>query len=312
MIDTQIFSSTPETEASEVSASSNWGQERRLEFIDFRLRWDKTVNRSDLKSHFGISTPQASLDIAKYTQLAADNLLYDRSSRTYRATAAYAPLIGNTSPQRYLNELLACSTGILNERDSYIGWTPPFAAVPALTRLADGETLALLLNAIRHRGRVCIRYQSDSDDEPIDRSISPHAFAYDGFRWHVRAYCFVREGYRDFVLGRILAIEVDAQPGRDPALDSGWNTFVPLVIVANPRLTEGNRRVVERDYSMTDGLTTIEVRQALLYYVLKMLELGPFGVRTLRPPQIVLKNEDEIKPYIENIVVGRRPSQPIS
>jgi len=308
MIDMQKFSGTPETDASEAPATSNWGQERRLEFIDFRLRWDKTVNRSDLKSHFGISTPQASLDIAKYTQLAADNLLYDRSSRTYRATAAYTPLIGNTSPQRYLNELLACSTGILNERDSYIGWAPPFAAVPVLTRLADGETLALLLAAIRHCGTVCIRYQSDSDDEPIERSISPHAFAYDGFRWHVRAYCFVRQGYRDFVLGRILAIEAGAQPGRDPVLDASWHTLVPLEIAANPSLTEGNRRVVERDYSMTDGHTTIEVRQALLYYVLKLLELGPFGLGTLRPPQIVLKNKEEIKTYIESIFAGGRTS----
>ena len=306
MDEIKIPTRTTNVDVDAAPLSSNWGQERRLEFIDFRLRWEKTVNRSDLRSHFGISVPQASLDIAKYTQLASNNLEYDRSSRTYRATAAYAPVIGNTSPQRYLDELLACSRGILSESDTYIGWAPPFAAVPAPTRLVDGETLSLLLDAIRFRGSVRINYQSDSDDQPIERVISPHAFAFDGFRWHVRAYCFFRDGYRDFVLGRILNIDVEEVPGRDPALDSGWNTFVRLVVMANPHLTKGNRSAVERDYSMTGGETTLDVRQALLYYALKQLQLGPFSSGHLQPPQLELKNEDELQPYIQKISVGRR------
>lgn len=308
MNDTNLFSDPVDAAGSEAQFSSNWGQERRLEFIDFRLRWDRTVNRSDLKSHFAISTPQASLDIAKYTQLAPSNLIYDRSSRTYRATADYAPVIGNTSPQRYLNELLACSSEILSERDTYIGWMPPFAAVPALTRLVDGDTLSVLLNAIRFRESVRIFYQSDSAADPIDRVISPHAFAFDGFRWHVRAYCFFREGYRDFVLGRILRISVETMPGRAPELDTGWNTFVRLVIAANPCLTEGNRRAVERDYAMVDGHATLEVRQALLYYVLKQLELGPFASTRPQTAQIVLKNEDDIREQVRNLAVSRAPA----
>jgi hypothetical protein len=216
-------------------------------------------------------------------------------------------VIGNTSPHRYLDELLACSRGILNEGDTYIGWAPPFAAVPAPTRLVDGETLSLLLDAIRLRGSVRINYQSDSDDQPTERVISPHAFAFDGFRWHVRAYCFFRDGYRDFVLGRILNIDMETVPGRDPALDSGWNTFVRLVVTANPHLTEGNRRAVERDYSMVEGETTLDVRQALLYYVLKQLQLGPFSSGHLQPPQLLLKNEDELQPYIRKFSNGKRP-----
>jgi predicted DNA-binding transcriptional regulator YafY len=169
----------------------------------------------------------------------------------------------------------------------------------------DGETLSLLLDAIRWRSSVRISYQSDSDDQPIDRVISPHAFGYDGLRWHVRAYCFFREAYRDFVLGRVLSITTDQEPGRDPALDSGWNTLVRLVITANPDLTEGNRRAIERDYSMTEGETTIDVRAALLYYVLKQLQLGPFSIGHIQLPQLLLKNEHEIEPYLQNMSINR-------
>lgn len=289
----------------ETLAGANWGQERRLEFIDFRLRWEKTVNRADLRNHFGISIPQASLDIAKYTQMAPQNLVYDRSSRTYRVAEGYAPSVGNTAPQRYLNEVLAFSRGLLDARDAYIGWMPPFAGVPVLTRLVDSQTLSLLLDAIRHQGCVRITYQSDSAADPIERVISPHAFGHDGFRWHVRAYCFLRETYRDFVLGRILTICIDSTQGRDPQEDVKWRTILQIKIVANPDLTEGNRRAVELDYSMVDGATTIEVREALLYYVLKELELGPFAYPGFQPPQIVLINHVELSSFMEQILNSR-------
>jgi hypothetical protein len=290
----------------EQPVSANWGQERRLEFIDFRLRWDKTVNRADLRAHFSISTPQASLDIAKYTQIAPQNLAYDRSSRTYRAGEFFVPVVGNTSPQRYLNELLACSRGLLDARDAYIGWMPPFAGVPVLNRLVQPETLSLLLDAIRYRGCVRITYQSDSDAGPTERVISPHAFGHDGFRWHVRAYCFLRDGYRDFVIGRMLAISKDKTSGRAPELDAKWERTLEVKIGANPALTEGNRRAVELDYSMENGVVIIVVREALLYYVLKELALGPFAFPGFQPAQIVLLNGADLSSYMEEIVRARK------
>lgn len=36
----------------------SWGLESRLQFIDFRLRWERHINRMDLTEHFGISVPR--------------------------------------------------------------------------------------------------------------------------------------------------------------------------------------------------------------------------------------------------------------
>lgn len=301
---TKFLTATAEAPGNGEQPSANWGQGRRLEFIDFRLRWDKTFNRSDLTTHFGISVPQASMDIARYTQLAGHNLSYDRSLRTYRATDGYAPVVGNTTPQRYLDELLACEQGLLTEQDSYIGWRPPFAAVPVLSRLVESRTLSLLLDSIREQTCVRIRYQSDSAPEPVERVISPHAFGFDGFRWHIRAYCFLRDAYRDFVLGRILEISKAADLGRAPELDSKWFNFVSLTIGARGSLSEGNRRAVELDYSMVDGRITLKVREALLYYVLKELGLGPFASTSYIGQQIVLLNEGEVAEAINGAVSG--------
>lgn len=284
--------------------SANWGQGRRLEFIDFRLRWDKSFNRSDLTTHFRISVPQASTDIAKYIQIAAQNLAYDRSLRTYRATPQYAPVVGNTDPQRYLNELLAYEQGLLSEQESYIGWRPPFAATPVPTRLVEGRTLSMLLDAIREQTCVRIRYQSDSAPEPVERVISPHAFGFDGFRWHIRAYCFLRDAYRDFVLGRVLEITGSPEPGRSVELDRKWFNFVNLSIGPKASLSPGNRRAVELDYSMVDGQVTLQVREALLYYALKSLGLGPFASSSSIGEQLVLLNEEELAETIAGAFSG--------
>ena len=52
------------------SLPAKWGQAQRLEFIEFRLYWEGKLNRRDLIDFFGISTPQASLDLARYMEFA--------------------------------------------------------------------------------------------------------------------------------------------------------------------------------------------------------------------------------------------------
>ena len=94
---------------------TRWGQERRLEFIDFRLRWEGRLNRGDLMAFFGISVPQASLDIAKYLELAPENAAYDRSGKVYMPTESFRPIYPTNEPSRFLDELLARATGVYTD-----------------------------------------------------------------------------------------------------------------------------------------------------------------------------------------------------
>lgn len=36
--------------------------------------------------------------------------------------------------------------------------------------------------------------------------VCPHAIAFDGFRWHARAFCLTDEVFKDFLLSRMLEI----------------------------------------------------------------------------------------------------------
>lgn len=279
-------------------APTKWGQGRRLEFVDFRLHWDGRLNRSDLTDFFNISVPQASLDIARYLELAPGNAAYDRSSKVYLATGQFIPLFPTNAPDRYLSELLAQATDIIRPEQSFIGWVPPVATVPSPIRSIPSAALVTLLSAIRRNTRVSIRYQSMSSVEPNERVISPHAIAHDGFRWHVRAYCERRKAFIDFVIARMLHIVGTDSPGKNATDDEAWHRIVQLVLCANPALAEAHRRVIELDYGMTAGAVELNCRQALLYYALKRLGLLDTSKAKPEQQQIVLKNLDEIGEFL--------------
>ena len=63
--------------------------EYRLRFIDFLLARYGYFQRADLCDQFGISTPQASLDIRAYIERWPTNIEYDKSLKRYVRTATY-------------------------------------------------------------------------------------------------------------------------------------------------------------------------------------------------------------------------------
>lgn len=281
------------------STPTPWGQDRRLEFIDFRLRWEGHLNRADLTGFFGISVPQASLDLAKYIELAPKNLAYDRSARRYVAGADFVPLYPTTGrPSKYLNELLATVTGVLDPGSSLLGWTPPTGLVPTPGRQVAVAVLGGLLKAIREGSCVEVVYQSMSRVEPTTRCLSPHAVAHDGFRWHVRAYCHTRERFLDFVIARILEVGASPEVSRLADEDVEWHNLVKVVLTANPALPKPHRRAVELDYGMSKGEVVLECRQALLFYLLQHLRLdAEYGAKP-EAQQVVLKNRRALAAYL--------------
>lgn len=284
--------------ADEPKSGSRWGQERRLEFIDFRLQWDGRLNRSALTNFFGISVPQASADIARYQNLKPHNMEYDRSLKVYVRRSEFSPAFPVSHPSRYLNELLATATGVLPRDATFVGWWPSVAVAPLPTRRLNVDVLAALLRAIRVHGGLRVSYQSMSRTEPTSRIITPHALAFDGFRWHVRAYCHSRNRFLDFVIARILDVEAEEAAGPGPEQDTEWREIVTLTITPNPGLSQAKQRVVELDYGMEHGELELRCRQALLFYSLKQLGLDADAGAKPEAQQIVLKNRTEVDKFL--------------
>ncbi|MCR5084994.1 MAG: WYL domain-containing protein [Succinivibrionaceae bacterium] len=299
-----------------------WNQQRRLEFIDFRIGSEGKLNRHDLVEFFNISIPQASLDISRYSKMVLSqhpprrNLTYDRHLKVYLRTSDFQPLFPEIcSPENYLRDLQALAQGTLVPSRNFFGFVPNLgvAAFDPPGRRFNAAMLYNVLEAIRTHRAVHITYLSMHDLRNSDFLIAPHGLAYDGMRWHVRAYCYDRHAFRDYVLSRIVRCaepEILAPNDRFPdplgngfresgtsgADDRDWNDTVDLVIRANPELGEAARHAVEFDYGMAPGGTvTYTCRVAMLFYALQWLRLTPED-RALPAQfrQLALDNEREI------------------
>jgi hypothetical protein len=272
-----------------------WGVERRLEFIEFRLFWEGGVNRSDIIDMFDVSVPQASKDLTLYQERAPRNALYDKSAKRYVASDHFEPHFLKPDPDGYLSRLRSLAEGLIDLSESWITQVPDTDIALTPRRDINAGVLRAVLSAVRDRRSVEIHYQSMSKDRPhpIWRRITPHAFGYDGFRWHVRGYCHVTDKFKDFLLPRILDVGDLGEAGSLAEQDALWQERFSVEIGPHPELTESQKAVVAKDYGMTSGSVVLTVRYAMLFYVLKRLGLlGDASQLPARSQHIVVVNRD--------------------
>ena len=282
-----------------------WGIARRFELIEWRAYWLGRINRSDLEESFGVSTTQASTDLRTYQEAAPNNIVYDSTEKAYVPTSTFQPKYLRVSADRYLLQLGAILNGAISIADTWFSSPPPATVVQTLARPVEPTTLRSMLRAITGRLEIDMEYQSFTNTR--QRAIAPHSLAFDGHRWHVRAWCVDSAEFRDFVLSRILSVGDDRNSNADPTHDVEWNTMIQLQVIAHPELTDAHKSVIERDFGMKDGLLTITTRAALAFYFIRRLNLD-LGADCLAPErlQIYLRNKDEVEALIQ---VAKQKSQ---
>ena len=259
----------------EGAAALKWGVERRLEFIEFRLFWEGGVNRSDIIDKFDVSVPQASKDLTLYQERAPHNAIYDKSAKRYVASPQFSPIFLKPDPDGYLSRLRSLAEGLAEPSESWIASPPQTDIALTPRREVDAGILKAMLGAVRENRSIDVHYQSMSRRRtaPMWRRMTPHAFGYDGLRWHARAYCHIDNKFKDFLLPRILDARNMDVPGPGGDQDTLWQETFDIEIGPHPRLTPSQRAVVAKDYGMAKERTVLTVRYAMLFYVLKRLGL---------------------------------------
>ncbi len=252
-----------------------WGVERRLEHIEFRLFWEGGVNRSDLVEEFGVSVPQASKDLALYQEQAPQNLRYDSSQKRYFAAKNFRPKFIALDADAYLANLIPNSALNATDLASTLANVPFADRLPIPQRRIAPDVLRSILDGVRQKRSVEILYQSMSErsPEPLLRRISPHAFASDGLRWHVRAYCHRDEKFKDFILSRFQDVRSLGELGAAASDDLQWSTYFSVALRPNPKLSKSQQEIIAGDFMMSGGEVLVPVRRALLYYFNKRLRL---------------------------------------
>lgn len=267
----------------------------RFEFIEWRLFWEGHLNRSDLEERFGISTPQASVDLRNYREVAGENIEYNATQKRFVASANIKPRFLRISANRLLLQLRAFVNGVLRRQDVWFSSLPAVDVAPEIVREVRAEVLQRVLEAIQSKSALSVRYQSLTSSRW--RDIAPHALVFDGHRWHARSWCCESEEFRDFVLTRIERLGKLKPVTYDPELDLAWKDKIELKLCPHPELTDEQNDAIQRDYDMRDGVRVIEMRLSLAYYFIKRLNLDLDCLEPARA-QVRLANLAEVEAEI--------------
>ncbi|MCP4318632.1 MAG: WYL domain-containing protein [Hyphomicrobiales bacterium] len=231
-------------------------QRERLEYLDRLLFWNGAATRSSLIDQFGISNPQAALDFKTYLK-ASDNeaLRYDASSKQYLATERFSRLSGEATTDE-LEELLGGDRGAL------------FEVLPDLQRTQNVRVFRPLYRAVIAKEAVEIVYQSMRQPEPETRWIAPLRFASDGVRLHLRAWCYTRQDFRDFIPSRIDASKsfFNQREALDVPKDEDWFTWAIMKLKPHRDLTTDQKRVVRIEFGFDGDCLELRTRKALEFY----------------------------------------------
>jgi len=260
-------------------------QRTRLEYLDRLFYWDGAATRASLIKRFGISNAQAALDFRAYlAEAPEDSLHYDASSRQYLAQDSFERLTGASSVAEMTQLLTA-------------GSTSTFDRLSDLQRVQDMRVLRPLYQAFRAKAAVKIVYQSMRDPDPMTRWIAPVRFASDGVRLHVRAWCYARDGFRDFHPARIdpECSFKETRPAETIPRDDDWFTWAVLTLRPHSRLTQAQQRVVRIEYGFTGETLRARTRKALEFYTERRWGLEK------REPRLELVSTDYIPMSMEEI-----------
>lgn len=228
---------------------------QRLMHLERCLFWRGELQRADLIDAFGINPIQAAKDFRTYMERFPDNMEYNKSRRRYLPLPGFAPKL---IEPKTLDEFAGIDSPLV-----------PVASWPLPSRRATPQVLQSMVAAVRERQKIEVQYQSMTGEKPSWRWLSPHAFASDGERWHVRAFCHTRNEFRDFVLGRILATRHIKNSDKDPSDDNDWTTVVDVLVTPNPNLAQEKRQAIALEYDLPATVmeTTLSLRQSMLFYV---------------------------------------------
>ncbi len=256
----------------------NWAAHERLRMVELCLWWRGWVGRSDLIEWFRISMAQASSDLQKYIEINEEGILYQTKRKRYEATADFKPHLATPNLDEAVAVLLGANVSMAASRsDSSEASGGQWAILQMPMRRVDLDVARRVMMALLAGKKITVEYLSLSSGIKGPRILHPRAMAWDGHRWHLRAWCEQRAAWRDFVLGRILSASWPELAGQKLPEDEAWNTWEELKLQINPMLSAEKRESLKLDYGLDSEVLEMRVRQAFKRYWLAEMHLHEEG-----------------------------------
>jgi hypothetical protein len=246
----------------------NFAQKRHLAFIDFLLLFKGSFSPGELTNKFEMGMANATRDIVLYRELAPDNSEFDNPSKYYFQSKTFNPLFEHDARKT----LIQLANDISDGFDA-IGDLQFPVETPSQLNVPNIFIVARLVQAIFNKKAVGVIYTSLTSGS-ASRELVPHSIVDNGLRWHLRAFDRKSSSFRDFVLTRVSNVKILCEDERAPKqyedkLDAHqWQRIMPLQLIPHPNNIKFPT-AIEMDYGMRDGVLNLDVRAALVGYLLR-------------------------------------------
>lgn len=275
-----------------------WGSPSPHWLVELLLYWEGQVNTSALTSVFGVTRQTASKWIQAYQSESGNLLHYDSTSKGFCAFQLEKIHHINGTVDEYFDWKHLGLFPHLRASSNPSSLTIQRIELPK--RFVRPAVIRPLLKAVKLKTGVDVAYFSLNSGKVEERLIYPHTFVKAANRWHLRAYCELKRGFRDFVLSRFISADYDGAKAKLACSDDkAWHAEVEIILAPDPRLTVQQKEIIERDYGMEGGLLSLLTRGALVQYTLdewqiktKMLDANP------QAQQLVCVNYSTLKPWL--------------
>ena len=261
-------------------------RDQRLKALATILTWEGELSNKRIRELFGLQNVQANRLTAEF-RAAYEYLISEDEAR--RVITLNHDGLKKSHIEDYIKLLYE------------IEGETPAAVEDVRTDLAPVDPLifAVIRNACLTGTGADIKYASMMNPEGTERTILPHTIVRAGRRWHIRAWCCLRNDYRDFAFGRIrTATESKIKP-IDLERDISWDTIIDIKIAAHRGLDAKQARVI-MDESL-EGLTekVIQSRACLASYLIQDIRVSIDPVKQIPPEyQLEVTNMDELSNWL--------------
>lgn len=234
----------------------------RMKFFESHLYWFGWARRKDMADMFKISSERAYQAIKTYKEICGEEgFEYSYKEKRYVIKNGFTPKMINTDISGFIS-FLERGEALINIYD---------VSQLFFNNVSTDIIRSVCFSIASNKPMVC-EYLSMSSGRH-QRAMQPHSLFYDGLKSYARSFCFRSEEYRDFCLSRITRVDkFDIPPGNLPR-DKEWDEIETVEIAPVRGLTEEQRKAVEMDFCMEDGVGRIEMRKPLVYYFIRRYNL---------------------------------------
>lgn len=261
-------------------------RDQRLKTLATILTWEGELSNKRIRDMFGLQSVQASRLTAEF-RAAYEDLISDDETR--RVITLNHDGLKKSHIEDYIK--------LLYELEG----EAPTAVEDVRTDLAPVNPLifAVIRNACLTSTGVDIKYASMTNPEGTERTILPHTIVRAGRRWHARAWCCLRNDYRDFAFGRIRDANSSVVKPIELSKDLHWETIIDIRLAAHRGLDSKKAKVIMNE--SLEGLEEkiIQSRACLASYLIQDIRASVDPEKQTPPEyQLEVTNLDELSNWL--------------